>query len=360
MIDLMIGTDFRLAVADPGGGIEYHGTGYDFAGAPLRDHPPVELCAFAACTAGAFYGCRTRREWFTVGGCRDVNDDISAVLLLVARMPQCLSLLEDYHRRGKTVAVTFTEQGTMQIALALAKPKLVRQFHEICRRADGALGVTPEAVSMLEGAGARNVELIPNPIPIDDPAWDFSVPVEQRRGILVGTTYFHANERNHVAALLSLRELARTTGEPISVVIDQSTRYDRRMGKRLRRWWPDEGTLRIIDGPIPFLRFLRLMATHRVVFQLDQAAGCGQVGAEALLCRIPCVGGYGGHERVIFPELCGYGRGTEELVAITARLLADPQYYEAEVARGLALAEPISFAASRVRLAEYFAKIRCA
>jgi hypothetical protein len=352
--------DFRLAVVDPGGSTDYHRMdAADPAAEPEQGyhHSPVELCAFAACTGGTFHGCRTRRDLFTARTCHGVPAETNAVLLLVDKMRQCRQLLEQYQRSGKTVVITFTEAGTMQIAKMLDTPARVRGFFEVCRRADGAIAVTPEGVPVLRAAGARQVELIPTPCPVDVPAWDFSVPAGQRQGILIGTTYFHANERNHMAALAASRHLAASAGERVTVVIDMSDPYDRRMRAELAAWWPDE-SLRVVEGPLPFFRFLRLLATHKLVFQLDQAAGCGQVGALALLCRIPCVGGYGGHERVIFPHLCGFGRDTAELVELAERLLADPAEAETAVTTAIALAnETIAFGVARSRLEKYFAQV---
>jgi hypothetical protein len=106
---------------------------------------------------------------------------------------------------------------------------------------------------------------------------------------------------------------------------------------------------------LTFFTFLRLMATHRLVFQLDQAAGCGQVGALAALCRIPCVGGYGGHERVIFPHLSGFGRTPGQLLDIAGRLLTDPDEAERAVATAMAFAhEQVAFGQARDRLEKYF------
>lgn len=352
--------DFRLAVVDPGGSVDYHRmSAADPAAEPDQGHhhSPVELCAFAACTGGTFHGCRTRRDLLTAGSCHGVPSDTHAVLLLVDKMRQCQRLLEQYQRAGKTVVITFTEAGTMQIAKMLDTPARVRGFFEVCQAADGAIAVTPEGVPVLRAAGARHVELIPTPCPADVPSWDFSVPAEHRSGVLIGTTYFHANERNHMAGLMAARRLVAPFGERATVVIDMSDPYDRQMRAELEAWWPD-GSLRVVEGPLPFFRFLRLLATHKLVFQLDQAAGCGQVGALALLCRIPCVGGYGGHERVIFPHLCGFGRTTEELVGLAARLLGDPAEVDAAVAAALTLATgKIGFGVSRSRLEKYFAQV---
>lgn len=353
-------SSFRLAIADPKGSPEYHRMGWRGLSPESEDgyyHSPVELCAFAECTGGSFFGCHTNRDSLFATTCLSIPKDMRAVLLLVQQMPRCARLIDRYHRAGKTVVITFTEAGTMQIAKMLDGPRRLRGFFEVCRRADGAIAVTSEGAAVLRAGGARHVELIPNPCPVDLPNWDFSVAADKRRGILIGTTYFHADERNHMAALMSIRKLAESTGERVTVVIDRTDRYDREMQEVLTAWWPDE-LLRIEIGPLPFLKFLRLMATHKLVFQLDQAAGCGQIGGLALLCRMPCVGGYGAHERVIFPHLCGYGRDVAELVEIAGQLLTDPAAADRAMTKALALAQQhAAYGVIRPRLEALFAML---
>ena len=84
------------------------------------------------------------------------------------------------------------------------------------------------------------------------------------------------------------------------------------------------GLLRVIEGRKPYPRYLRLVAKHKLVWQLDASAVPGQVAGDALLCRVPCVGGNGTTERLVFPDLCGHGRTTEQLFDIAARLLEHP------------------------------------
>jgi len=353
-------TDFRLAVVDPAGSPDYHRMEAVNPRGTLADgayHSPVELCAFAACTGGTFHGCQSRRDLLTARSCWDVPSDTSAVLLLVDKMRRCRQLIDRYHQAGKTVVITFTEAGTMQIARMLETPARLRGFVGVCERADGAIAVTPEGLPVLRSCGARHVELFPTPCPVDVPGWDFSVPADQRHGILLGTTYFHANERNHMAALVSIGRLAESIGEQVTVVIDMSDSYDRSMRGELESWWRSD-TLHVVEGPLTFFRFLRLLARHKIVFQLDQAAGCGQIGGLAVLSRIPCVGGNGGHERVVFPHLCGFSRTIGELSDIAEQLLMYPDKAEAAVATALKLAnERVAFGVARSRLETYFAKV---
>jgi len=129
----------------------------------------------------------------------------------------------------------------------------------------------------------------------------------------------------------------------------------RRMLDRLRF---SEGLLRVVEGKLSYPRYLRLMSRHRLVFQLDAAAGVGQVAGDALLCRIPCVGGHGATERWIFPELCGHGRTSEQLFDLAARLLGHPYDALAVVEKAMEVArDRLAFAPTAKRLIGLFERM---
>jgi hypothetical protein len=86
----------------------------------------------------------------------------------------------------------------------------------------------------------------------------------------------------------------------------------------------------------------------------------GQVAGDALLCRMPCVGGDGAIERLVFPETCGYGRSLGAVALMAARLLDDPSYYREIVARSQHLAQTIlSFEIVKQQLADFFQTSSC-
>ena len=60
--------------------------------------------------------------------------------------------------------------------------------------------------------------------------------------------------------------------------------------------------------------YLRKMASHKLVFQLDVGNGSGRVAGDALLCRIPCVGGNGVTERLIFPDFTSQHTSAPDLL----------------------------------------------
>ena len=316
----------------------------DGAGAPSDSlHPPVNFHAFAACSGGGFF----RDD-------RSIPAEIKSVLLLLrGDLKASRQALLELRRAGKTVIVSFKEAGTFQIATLLAKPDKLTLFREICQRADAALATTPDAPTLYLNAGAREVEFIPTPYPVEDERWEFGTSLEDRRGIFVGTREFSTPSRNHLAALLAIRPMAESMQEPVTVFNGDGWR-----GRRLiARLGFTEGHLHVIEQRLPYPAYLRLMAKHKLVWQLDASAVPGQVAGDALLCRVPCVGGNGTTERLVFPDLCGHGRGTEQLFDIAARLLEHPHDCAAVIERAFALArERLSFAIVAKQLETFFSR----
>jgi hypothetical protein len=333
----------KLAVLNPKGrDPEQHFP--DAAGAPDdTSHAPVNFHAFSACTGGAFF----RRD-------QDIPTDLKCVLLLLRHdLKASRQALLELRRAKKTVVVSFKEAGAFQIASLLAAPARFTLFREICQRADAALATTADALPIYLNAGARAVEFIPTPYPVEDVRWDFSKPLEERRGIFIGTREFDTASRNHLAALLAIKQIAEAMLEPVTVFNADGWR-----GRRLLdRLGFADGLLQVIEKRLPYPRYLRLLAKHKIVWQLDASAVPGQVAGDALLCRVPCIGGNGTTERLVFPELCGYGRSTEQLFDLAARLLEHPHDCAEVIERAMALArERLSFAVVAQRLDEFFTR----
>jgi hypothetical protein len=317
----------------------------DFAGAPQETQPaPLGYHAFAAATGGAIY----RKD-------QQIPADARAVLLVLGRdLKACRGAIAELRSAGKTVAVAFKDAGACEIAELLGKADRLKLFQEICARADLAIATAPDLASLFLSAGARHAEFVLTPLPLEDERWDFSMPIEERRGIFIGTRSFAEQSRNHLAALFCIRQLAESMHEPVTVFNGDGWR-GRRMLDRLRF---TEGLLRVVESKLSHPRYLRLMSRHRLVFQLDAGAGEGQVAGDALLCRIPCVGGNGAGERLIFQELCGHGRTSEQLFDLAARILEHPYDALAVVDQALEVArERLAFGPTAKRLTSLFERM---
>jgi hypothetical protein len=314
----------RVAVLNPGGR-DHEQLFPDGAGSPDdRVHAPVNYHAYAACTGGGFSRDAAR-----------IPADTRAVLLLLRRdLKPALRALRELKAAGKTVAISWKESGQHQIARQLDHADALALFREICAACDAALSSTPELVSLYLEAGAKRAEFIPTPYPLEDERWDFSAPLSQRAGVFIGTREWDVPTRNHAAALLGATKL----GVPITVC-----NLDGRSGrKKLAALGCEQ--LRIIDGKLPYTEYLRELARARIVLQRDASAVPGQVAGDALLCRMPCIGGNSAVEQLAFT-----GEGNPE------RLLHDDDAWRAAVEDSQAHAiAKLSFSAIARRLSTFF------
>jgi hypothetical protein len=340
--------NFRLTVLNPGGRDpqqQFHCV----PGPGEGPHPPINFHAFAACTLGAFH--RDVR--------RATGENTSVLHLLRGDFRASQRALAELKREGRTVAVSLKETGLHQIAQQLRDPATLSRFMEIVANADGCIATTPDAAEIYQRARCKHeparAAFIPTPYPIEDQRWDFSVPRNEQSGIFIGTREWDVPSRNHFAALILARELCETTGEPVTVV-----NLDGHKGRRLLSElnFP-KGKLRLIEKWKAYPDYLRDVAGHKIVLQLDRSHVPGQVAGDALLCRIPCVGGDGAIERIAFSKTCGEGRTISEIASAALDLLRNADLRAAIVTESQQSAQKrLSFQAVGLRLAKFFTQLR--
>ena len=336
--------NFRLTVLSPGG----RDPEQQFHSAPAPNegaHPPINFHAFAACSFGVFHR-ETRRA---------LAENTHVLLLLRSDFRASERALIDLKREGRAVAVSLKETGLHQIAQQLRDPAKLSRFIKIVTQADACMATTLEAAEIFQRMRPNDptkVAFIPTPYPIEDQRWDFSVARNEQSGIFVGTREWGVPTRNHFAALLIARQLCEATGEPVTVV-----NLDGYKGRRLLGEMNfSERKLRLIEKWKPYPNYLRDVARHKIVLQLDRSHVPGQVAGDALLCRIPCVGGDGAIERIAFPKTCGEGRTLNEIASMALDLLKNAELREAVVAESQKHArDRLSFEGVRSQLANLFA-----
>jgi hypothetical protein len=337
--------DFRLTVLNPRG----HDAEQEFGNLPAPGegaHPPINFHAFAACALGAFH--RNPR--------RAILENTPVLLLLRGDFRASERALAELKKHGRTVVVSLKETGLHQIAQQLSNRARLSRFMKIVAQADGCIATTPEAAEIYRSArwSLRRVAFIPTPYPIEDQRWNFCLPPNEQSGIFVGTREWDVPSRNHFATLLVARRLCDATGEPVTVVnLD---------GYKARRLLAEVkfpvGKLHVMIERKSYPDYLRDVARHKIVLQLDRSHVPGQVAGDALLCRIPCVGGDGAIERIAFSKTCGEGRTISEIASMGLDLLrnADLRCAIAAESERRAL-EQLSFQAVRSQLAKFFAQL---
>src|SRR6266487_1371385 len=338
---------FRLTVLNPAGrDPEQHF--HEAANPEGQEHPPINFHGYAACTSGVFH-YDTRRA---------IAEATPVLLLLRGDFRNSERALSELKKHGRTVAVSLKETGLHQIAQQLCDHEKLSRFMKIVGQADGCIATTPEAAEIYQHARWKHsratVAFVPTPYPLEDRQWNFSVPPDDQSGIFLGTREWDVPSRNHFAALLVARQLCEATGEPVTVV-----NLDGYKARRLL-WglkFP-EAKFHIIEEKKSFPDYLREVARHKIILQLDRSRVPGQVAGDALLCRTVCVGGDGAIERIAFQKTCGQGRTIDEIASVALELLKNADSRAAIIADSQERAlERLSFQAVRSQLAKFFGRL---
>jgi hypothetical protein len=327
----------RIDVLNPGGRdapVDYRSG----VGAPdPRLHPPVNYWAYAAATAGQFHQ--------DVDAVRDPCDAV--IVLLRRRNGAAIRAIERLKRAGRRVLVSWKETGLHQIDQQTRWWWQRSSFHRALSMADGAVAATQASVELYrkDAPNGFRVHFVPTPYPVDVAGWDFSIPVAERRGILIGTREFDVPSRRHEAALALAAEIAARDKVPVTVMCDQPR--DRTIVAKLL----SGVALTVIEQRLPYPDYLRMVARHRLVLQLDRSAVPGQVAGDALLSRIVCLGGNGTSEQIAFPEFSAMNDHAHEIEDAARLLLTDATAYRAAIERSQALAaQNLSFSWARAAL----------
>jgi len=340
-------TDFRLSVLNPGcRDLEQY---FDEPVGPTdTGHPPINLHGFAACARGSFH--RTAKN--------AIEEKRPILLILRGNFRATERALAECQKEKRTVAVALKETGLHQIAEQLREPRKLARFMRIVGQADGCIATTPEAAEIFRRARAERdagtTAFIPTPYPLEDKQWNFLVPPNEQSGIFIGTREWDVPSRNHLSTLLLAREICAASGEPVTVY-----NFDGRKGEKLlvELKFPP-GKLRVHDKREPYADYLREVARHKIVLQLDRSRVPGQVAGDALLCRTISVGGDGAIDRLVFANFSGEGRSAAQLKTLALELLKNTAVRAtAIVETQWRAAERISFTAIQKQLAVFFGRI---
>lgn len=339
--------EFRLTVLNPGGR-DPEQNFRDPAGPAAPVHPPVNFHAFAACTHGIFQHDTQRA----------IADELPVLLLLRGDFRASERAFKELKRNGRKIAVSLKETGLHQIADQMRNRARLGRFMRMAEHADGCIATTPEAAEVYWRARLHRdpatVAFIPTPYPMEDRQWDLSVPPNEQAGIFIGTREWNVPSRNHFAALLVARQLCEASGERVTVV-----NLDGWLGRRrLAQLKFPAGKLSLIEKKMPYADYLREVAGHKIVLQLDRSRVPGQVAGDALLARTICVGGDGAIDRIVFSKTCGEGRTMNDLAKLASGLLTNANGRATLILESQWRAmERLSFQAIRSQLAAFFAKL---
>lgn len=328
----------RIAVLNPGGKDPYLDYTNGLPSPNSKQHPPVNYHAFAACTAGAFF--RDLRQVLRLN-----PQQWLVLVLLRSDYSPAIRALQSLTKAGFRCLIALKESGIFQVNNNLLKPNRWQNLRTAASLAHGAIATTNWSIPLLSTAGAKQVFHLPTPYPIESTDWNFQIPDSKKFGIFLGTREFDTPSRIHLLALEFALPIALKHQRKITLIDDGSA----------PRWWrklhSQSDSLQLIRGPLPYPDYLRLLASHELVFQLDASRVPGQVAGDCTLARVLCIGGNGEIERIVFPQTSSFGKNLDQLLCLLESCLAQPQLrLQLEQSAWLA-AQSISFTNARQKIA---------
>ena len=314
-------------------------------------HAPVNFHAYAAATLGAFFDSTDQflkqREKFR------------GVLVLIRRRTWItLDAVRTLKAAGVTVVVAWKECSHNQISRQLRNPRALAAYGEILELTDGVLSPTlawpPRTGVIGQNEFWNKLKFLPTPYPIDFPAWDFSTPIESRYGLMIGTREFKTDSRNHVHAIARAASLAHEFNIPRVTVINSEKKKGMKMLTELEKSFP-KGCLTILENPLPYLDYMKLIASHRVVYQMDRSTVPGQVAGDCLLARTICAGGSSTIEKMAFSVFSDDGTiRMKNVFERISQILFDDDAYRSAILNSQKVAEQsLSFEAAARELGEW-------
>lgn len=298
-------------------------------------HEPINFHAMAAATGGGFHASADT-----------IKADRRAVLVLIPRRSRrAIEAVKELRDRGHRVLATWKECGAHQLDQAWSDPDHEVVIGELDGMIDAWVAASPAASDRLAARHPRaKVIALPTPYPVDVASWQrWPMPAADRSGIFIGTREWGTPLRRHAEAVrLAVALAKRHEGLAITVVNTEGWRGWWRI-------WRAAGNVNMMDlNRMPYLSLLEVMSRHRLILQRDASGVPGQVAGDALLAGVPCLGGGGMVDGLVYPHLPGAAAGDDEIMAAADALLTNPHHADEvmEQARANAMAT-VSFGAFR-------------
>ncbi len=288
----------RIAVINPGGRDPYIDYGEGVPPYQKGRHAPVNFHAFAACTGGAFFQ--------SIEDFLDQRERFDAVLLLIRRRTWVTyRAFQRLSNAGCRIAIAWKECAPHQIAGQLGSLRARHSYKKLIRESEmiwSASHVLPPSLNAVsDDEWAAKTHFIPTPYPLELSHWDYSVPIGNRSGIMIGTREFATPSRRHRQAIETAARLAHEISVPRVTVINTEKKRGQDHLAPLKLLFP-AGCLRIIEGGMPYQEYMRELASHRLILQADESSVPGQVAGDALLARTLCFGGNSTIESLVFSD----------------------------------------------------------
>jgi len=230
--------------------------------------------------------CAEKSEFFPYNG-ENFNNvyKYNGIILLVNDNPHLLiPFIKKLKLMKKKVFVAYHEGGD-DLLLKLSSPYYFKRLKETIKEADGYWTVIPEFNDFLTTAFDVKVVSCVHAIPYDEWNHGYTVPKQNREGILIATRTFNQRiRRNTIVSLITANEIAKNLKTKFTFVCEDDVDSNTLV---------DSYGLENVDilKPMNYNDWLKLIARHRLVVQFDNSYTLGQIVCDSALVDVPCMGG---------------------------------------------------------------------
>jgi hypothetical protein len=209
------------------------------------------------------------------------------LILIKNHIDEIVPVVKKFKAMGKKVGIGFHENGNYFSTLA-SNPNFLSQFKDLCELADFYWNL-----NMRHGDFFKSLLNIPvfNAFHAAPYEWKhgFTVSFENRKDIMIMTRNIASVslKRNTIYALGIANLVAEEKGCNVTYLTEDSEEL------RAQRWVNSLGfeRIKVIQGPLDYAEWLKLIARHKVGFHLDSSETLGQVVTDGAMVGVPVVCG---------------------------------------------------------------------
>ncbi len=210
--------------------------------------------------------------------------EYDGIILLVNHQSHLLiPFVKKLKKMGKIVCVGYHESfDDFMLKASDQNDSFLDDLSQLMNEADAYWNVIPSASNVFMSLFRKPVLNVIHGAPIEE--WDhgLSKPVEEREGILIATRTMDQRIRRNTLVGLTVADLAAYMADTHVTYVAEGSVPE--LAQKLDK-------VRIIDGPLPYVDWLKLIAKHKLVFHYDTSHTLGQVVMDAALVGVPCIGG---------------------------------------------------------------------
>ena len=233
--------------------------------------------------------CSQKSEFFAYNGDNFHRVyEYDGIILLVNDSPELLiPFIRKLKLMKKKVLVGYHEGfGDFNLKASNIGGNFIKNLKRAVVESDGYWNVIPSANNVYESLlGVKSYPCV-HGIPYRQWNHNLTIPVENRKGILVATRTFDQRlQRNTLVTLAEANRFAEERNVRVTFVSEIPLEYI--------YTWKDFNfkNVDVIQGPFPYIEWLKLIAKHRLVVHYDMSHTLGQIVCDAALVDVPCVGG---------------------------------------------------------------------